>query len=122
MARILVVEDDVWSRVIVVDLLTRRGHEVIEAGDAASARAGFAKGPDLVLLDIQFPGGNGVDVLRELRATARGATLPVLALTASAMSGDRERLLQQGFTAYLSKPLDVRTFAATVESHLRGQP
>lgn len=118
MARILVVEDDEWSRRIVVDLLEMRGHDVIEALDYTSAREGFALGPELVLLDIQFPGGNGVDLLREMRATHR--VLPILALTASAMSGDRERFLEQGFTAYLSKPIDVKTFCATVEGFLVG--
>jgi len=120
MARILVVEDDEWSRRIVVDLLRMRGHEVIEALDDASARAGFAQGPALVLLDIQFPGGNGVDLLREIRNDAAFAKLPIVALTASAMSGDRERFLQQGFTAYMSKPIDVKGFCATVEAFLAG--
>lgn len=118
MARILVVEDDEWSRRIVVDLLQMRGHEVIEAADYTTARAGFAQGPALVLLDIQFPGGNGVDMLREMRPTF---DRPIIALTASAMSGDRERFLEQGFTAYLSKPIDVKTFCATIESFLTGE-
>jgi len=121
MARILVVRDDVLSRHLVRDLLERDArHEVIEAWDAASARAGMAEQPDLVLLDIQFPGGNGVELLRALRASGeRGAALPVIALTASAMSGDRERFLEQGFTGYLSKPLDVRSFLTTIEGYLR---
>lgn len=118
MARILVVEDDEWSRHIVVELLQRGGHEVIEGKDAATARAGLAQGPELVLLDIQFPGGNGIELLGEIRATPALATVPVIALTASAMSGDRERFLRHGFTAYVSKPLDVKTFCATVETFL----
>ena len=120
MARILVVEDDKWSRRIVVDLLQMRGHEVIESIDAASARAGLTQAPELVLLDIQFPGGNGLEILAEVRAEPSLATLPVIALTASAMSGDRERFLRQGFTAYMSKPIDVKTFGSTNESYLRG--
>lgn len=120
MALILVVEDDEWSRRIVVDLLQMRGHEVVEAMDAASARAGLSRSPELVLLDIQFPGGNGVQILAEVRAAAGLTELPVIALTASAMSGDRERFLRQGFTAYMSKPIDVKTFGPTVESYLRG--
>lgn len=120
MARILVVEDDKWSRRIVVDLLQMRGHEVIESIDAASARAGLTQAPELVLLDIQFPGGNGLEILAEVRAEPSLATLPVIALTASAMSGDRERFLRQGFTAYMSKPIDVKTFGSTIESYLRG--
>lgn len=118
-ARILIVEDDEWSRRIVVELLEMRGHEVLQAADAASARAALAQHPDLVLLDIQFPGGNGIELLGEVRASTALASLPVIALTASAMRGDRERFLKQGFTAYLSKPIDVKSFAATVESYLR---
>ena len=120
MARILVVEDDEWSRRIVVELLEMRGHEVVEARDAKTARAGLLRAPDLVLLDIQFPGGSGVEFLGEVRASSTLARLPVIALTASAMRGDRERFLRQGFTAYLSKPIDVKSFGSTVESYLGG--
>jgi CheY-like chemotaxis protein len=121
MARILVVEDDDWSRRIVVELLEMRGHEVVEASDAATARAGLTSEPDLVLLDIQFPGGNGIEFLGEVRANQALAKLPVIALTASAMRGDRERFLRQGFTAYLSKPIDVKSFGPTIESYLGGR-
>jgi CheY-like chemotaxis protein len=120
MARVLVVEDDEWSRRIVVELLELRGHEPIQAVDAASARVGLERRPDLVLLDIQFPGGSGVELIAEIRSDATLARLPVIALTASAMTGDRERFLREGFTAYMSKPIDVRSFAATIEHHLRG--
>lgn len=120
MARILVVEDDDWSRRIVVELLQMRGHEVLEAVDAPSARAALAQRPEIVLLDIQFPGGNGIELLGEIRASETLQALPVIALTASAMRGDRERFLRQGFTAYLSKPIDVKAFGSTVESYLRG--
>ena len=122
MARILVVEDDEWSRRIVVELLQMRGHDVIEAADASSAREGLTHAPELVLLDIQFPGGNGIDLLGEIRANTALAQLPVIALTASAMRGDRERFLRQGFTAYMSKPIDVKEFGTTVESYLRREP
>lgn len=120
MARILVVEDDEWSRRIVVELLEMHGHEAVQAVDAASARAALTQGPELVLLDIQFPGGSGEQLLAEVRASASFAELPVIALTASAMSGDRERFLRLGFTAYMSKPIDVRTFASTIDHYLRG--
>lgn len=121
MARILIVEDDEWSRRIVTEVLQRAGHEVIEAGDATTARAGLVQRPALVLLDIQFPGGNGEQLLSEIRRDASMATLPVIVLTASAMSGDRERFLRLGFTAYLSKPVDVRTFATTVAGYLAAE-
>ncbi len=122
MARILVVEDDEWSRRIVVDLLEMRGHEVLVAWDAASARSQLASSPALVLLDIQIPGGSGAGVLAEIRAMPQLGMVPVIALTASAMAGDRERFLRLGFTAYMSKPIDVRAFGPTVESYLETAP
>ena len=121
-AKILVVEDDAWSLRIVRELLEMRGHEVLVAGDVPAARAQLAHAPALVLLDIHIPGGGGELLLREIRATDATRALPVVALTASAMRGDRERFLRDGFTAYMSKPIDVATFGEKIEQLLRGPP
>lgn len=118
MAKILVVEDDPWSQRIVVELLEMRGHEVVAADSVAAARRALEHHPDLVLLDIQIPGGGGEALLREIRA--HDVTLPVIALTASGMSGDRERFIRQGFTGYLSKPIDVTSFGPTIEYYAKG--
>lgn len=118
MAVVLVVEDDPWSQEIVRELLERRGHQVVTACDVEDARARLGGAPDIVLLDIHIPGGGGELLLREIRASATGNVLPVVALTASAMSGDRERFLRQGFTGYMSKPIDARLFGEHVESYL----
>lgn len=115
MARVLVVEDDQWSQRIVTDLLEMRGHEVIMASSVSTARAALAQRPQIILLDIHIPGGGGEVLLREIRANAECATLPVIALTASAMTGDKERFLRLGFTAYLSKPIDIKMFGPTIE-------
>ena len=115
MARVLVVEDDLWSQRIVTDLLEMRGHEVIMANDVATARSGLSKAPQAVLLDIHIPGGGGELLLREIRSTTDRAKLPVIALTASAMTGDKERFLRLGFTAYMSKPIDIKVFGPTIE-------
>ncbi len=120
MAKILVVEDDPWSQRIVRDLLEMRGHDVIAVATVGDARAALSQQPHLVLLDIHIPGGGGETLLREIRAGAQ--PLPVIALTASAMAGDRERFLRAGFTAYLSKPIDVPTFGATIEHYLAAAP
>jgi CheY-like chemotaxis protein len=119
MAKVLVVEDDPWSQRIVRDLLEMRGHQVVVASDVDEARGQLPDVPDVVLLDIHVPGGGGELLLREIRERGNSA-LPVIALTASAMRGDRERFLRQGFTAYVSKPIDVQTFARTVEDLARG--
>jgi CheY-like chemotaxis protein len=121
MAKILVVEDDPWSQRIVVELLEMRGHDVLAANSVATARAQLANAPHIVLLDINIPGGGGELLLREIRASVAWAGLPVIALTASAMTGDRERFLRQGFTAYMSKPIDVKSFGPTVEHYVRGR-
>ena len=120
MARILVVEDDPWSQRIVCDLLEMRGHDVLIADAVDTARDQLANAPELVLLDIHIPGGGGEALLREIRA--QYATLPVIALTASAMAGDRERFLRQGFTSYMSKPIDVRSFCDTIEHYTQARP
>ena len=120
MAKVLVVEDDPWSQRIVVELLEMRGHDVLAADSVDSARAQLANGPHIVLLDINIPGGGGELLLREIRSTSAYAGLPVIALTASAMTGDRERFLRQGFNAYMSKPIDVKSFGTTVEHFVRG--
>jgi CheY-like chemotaxis protein len=122
MAHVLVVDDDPWSRHIVMRLLERRGHRVEAAADMREARAQLAQTQaelELVLLDINLPGGSGELLLQEIRA--RDRALPVIAVTASAMSGDRERFLRLGFTAYLSKPIDVRSFADTVEQYMEAR-
>lgn len=120
MMRVLVVDDDPWCRRIAERVLVRRGHVVTTAVDLRDARARLAAMFDLVLLDINLPGGSGDVLLHELRA--RGEAVPVVAVTASAMAGDRERFLRQGFTAYFSKPIDVRTFGAQLEQLARGNP
>lgn len=118
MGRILVVEDDPWSRRIVCDLLEMRGHEVLSASGVSEGRTLLAERPDVVLLDIHIPGGGGELLLREIRADETFGTLPVIAFTASAMHGDRERFLRIGFTSYLSKPIDVASFGVAIEKHL----
>ncbi len=118
MGRILIVEDDPWSRRIVCDLLEMRGHEVLTASGVAEARTLLARSPDVVLLDIHIPGGGGEVLLREIRANAALEKLPVIAFTASVMHGDRERFLRLGFTSYLSKPIDVPSFGPAIEQHL----
>lgn len=117
--RILVVEDHPLNFKLVRDILEFRGHQVEGAASVAEARAALDRArPDLVLLDIEIPGGGGVAVLVHIRATPALSDLPVIALTALAMEGDRERLLAAGFDGYLSKPIDTREFGPIVESFL----
>jgi CheY-like chemotaxis protein len=120
MAKILVVEDDPMSQRIVCELLEMRGHEVVAADNVINARAQLAAGlPQAILLDIHIPGGGGEAFLREIRGSEAMANVPVIALTAAAGFGERERFLRQGFTAYLSKPIDMKSFGPTIEYYVQ---
>jgi len=119
-ATVLVVEDNALNRKLVRDVLGHAGYRVLEAADAeqgiATARA---ERPDLVLMDIQLPGVDGIEALRRLRADEATAGIPVAALTAQAMKDDRERFLAAGFDGYLEKPVDVRALPEQVEALLK---
>lgn len=122
MARILVVDDDARNLRLAVTVLEQAGHEVLSAlGGAQGIDAALAHAPDLVLMDVQMPGMDGIAVLRHLRAEPRTATLKVVTLTALAMMGDRERLLAEGFDGYLEKPIRYKDFLARVAALLEGR-
>jgi CheY-like chemotaxis protein len=119
--KIAVVEDNADNRLLVQAILEGE-YEIQEYEDGPTALTGLRDdAPDLVLLDISLPGMDGVEVLRELRADAELGRLPVVALTAHAMTGDRERYLALGFDAYLSKPiLDDDLLLRTIQEQLHG--
>jgi CheY-like chemotaxis protein len=119
--KILIVEDSPDNMRLFRTVLTMRGHEVVglPGGDGLLETLERDR-PELVLMDIQLPGKDGFTLLSELRASDdRG--LAVLALTAHAMSGDRERALAAGFDGYITKPIDIRAFPAQVERALAGE-
>ncbi|MGA8160296.1 MAG: response regulator [Acidobacteriaceae bacterium] len=119
-AVILIADDRASSRELLRTVLQRAGYEVLEAEDGEQALAQARSGhPDLVLLDLQMPGLDGFGVLAELRGDPRFKDLPILALTASAMRGDREKILEAGFTEYLAKPAGPDTLRETVARLLR---
>src|SRR6185436_2865284 len=120
-AQILVVEDNERNMRLFCDVLQASGYRTLEArtGESAVALA-IDHGPDLVLMDIQLPDIDGVEALGRLRADERSASLPVLALTAQAMEGDRERFLAAGFDGYLSKPVNIADFITTVKRYCEG--
>jgi two-component system, cell cycle response regulator DivK len=116
--QILVVEDNERNMRLFCDVLQASGYRTLEASTGESAvEVALEHLPDLVLMDIQLPDIDGVEALARLRADERSASLQVLALTAQAMEGDRERFLAAGFDGYLSKPVDITEFVATVKRY-----
>jgi two-component system cell cycle response regulator DivK len=120
--QILVVEDNEKNMKLFRDVLQVTGYRILEATTGARAvELATEHGPDLVLMDIQLPDTDGVEALGRLRADERTASIPVLALTAQAMQGDRERFLAAGFDGYLSKPVRILELVATVRQHCDGR-
>jgi signal transduction histidine kinase/AmiR/NasT family two-component response regulator len=112
---VLVVDDDTANRLLAAEILQAKGLTAIEADSGQAALDSVRENrPDAILLDIQMPVMDGLTVLQRLRQNPNTAEVPVIALTAHAMKGDREALLAQGFTEYLSKPIDVAAFAEAV--------
>jgi two-component system, cell cycle response regulator DivK len=119
--KILIVEDSPDNMKLFRTLLTLKGYEVAGLTEGDGLVAAIENGsPDLVLMDIQLPGKDGFALLREIRSSPFG-TVRVIALTAHAMTGDRERALQAGFDGYITKPIDVRTFPEQVQRALQGE-
>ena len=120
--RILVVEDNEKSMKLFRDVLQATGYRTLEASRAEDGvELAAAQLPALVLMDVQLPGIDGVEGLAWLRRDERTAAIPVIALTAQAMHGDRERFLAAGFDAYLSKPVDIVELLRTVEELLERE-
>jgi CheY-like chemotaxis protein len=120
---ILVVEDNEKNRKLVRDLLTVKGFTVLETetGEEALALA-RARLPALVLMDIQLPGIDGIETLRRLRADPATAAIPIVAVTASAMMHDRQKILAAGFDGYQAKPISLRPFLELVREVLDRPP
>ena len=121
MSTILIVEDDTRNMKLVRDVMNANGYSTLEAttGEEGVALA-MAHRPDLVLMDIQLPGINGITAFRELRADPTTATIPVVAFTASVTPADRRRITEAGFCGLVSKPIELKEFLATLKRLLEG--
>ncbi len=117
---ILIVEDNPLNLELVTDLLTLEGYSIRQARTAEEGlRLARAEPPGLILMDLRLPGIDGYAALRALRADPHTSRVPIVALTAQAMSGDEAAALAAGFDAYIAKPIDARTFAKTVARALK---
>ena len=118
MARILIVEDSPDNMKLFRTILSLKGHEVMGlTGGEGLLQAIEEHAPDLVLMDIQLPGRDGFALLQEIRKSP-SAGVRIIALTAHAMTGDRERALDAGFDGYITKPIDIRGFPEQVQRAL----
>jgi two-component system, cell cycle response regulator DivK len=120
MIKVLVAEDNAVNRELLRELLESRGYNVMEACDGQEALQMLEQThPDILLLDIGMPVLDGFAVIRQIRKNPSYATLPVLAVTAYAMRGDRENVLNSGFDGYLSKPINARDLGNELERLLQ---
>lgn len=120
-ALILVVEDQPANMLLARAALERAGFQVIAAGDAGEARLRLRENmPDLILMDIGLPGQDGLSLTRELKSEAETVDIPIVALTAHAMSTDRERARAAGCDGYMSKPFSPRQLVDMVSGVLHG--
>ena len=118
---ILVVEDNERNLKLLRDVLEYAGYDVRVARTAEDGISlAASEPPDLVLMDLQLPGIDGMEALRRLRESPRTADIPVVAVTAQAMKQDRERALEAGFNGYIEKPISVRAFPDQVRRFLSG--
>ncbi|HEY2817578.1 MAG TPA: response regulator [Casimicrobiaceae bacterium] len=119
MSVILIIEDNDKNLKLVRDVLQVKGYTTLEAGTAEDGiKLAGERRPDLILMDIQLPGMNGIDALRVLRADAATAAIPVIAVTASVMQQDRTLITDAGFDGYVGKPINLKEFLDAVRDTL----
>jgi two-component system, cell cycle response regulator DivK len=118
--RILYIEDYPDNRLLIRRVLMAEGYEVIEAADAQEAlQQALANPPDLILMDINLPEVDGYTLTARIRATPKLAHIPVIALTANVMKGDRERVLEAGCDGYIQKPVDIDQLPVQISRYLK---
>ena len=121
MSTILIVEDNEKNMKLVRDILRHQGHGTLEAGTGADGvRLAVERRPDLVLMDIQLPDIDGIEALRRIRAEASLDAVPVLAVSASVMPDDQQKIISSGFDAFITKPINLKQFVETVQRFLQN--
>ncbi|HWH81156.1 MAG TPA: response regulator [Burkholderiaceae bacterium] len=119
MSTILIVEDNEKNMKLVRDILQHQGHTTLEAATGADGvRLALAQRPDLVLMDIQLPDIDGISALREIRRDRALDAMPVLAVSASVMPDEQQKVVTSGFDAFITKPINLKQFRETVQRFL----
>ena len=122
MSLILIVEDNEKNMKLVRDVLQAKGYATLEAVTGEDGvRLAAERTPDLILMDIQLPGINGIEALRQLRARPETAGIPAIAVTASVMQQDRKQITEAGFDAYIGKPINLKEFLQSVREMLEAR-
>lgn len=122
MKKVLVVEDNEKNLYLISFILEKMGHRVIAARTGEEGvELALREQPDLVLMDIQLPGINGLETTRRIRGAEKGADVPIIALTSYALVGDREQVLSAGCTGYIEKPINPETIMGEIDKYLSGK-
>jgi two-component system, cell cycle response regulator DivK len=118
---ILIIEDNEKNRKLVRDVLQTKGHKTIESETAEEGlKLAIEKSPNLILMDIQLPGMDGITALKQLRTEPKTKSIPVIAITASAMTYNRVTMLAEGFDGYQTKPISLKDFLSEVQRVLES--
>jgi len=119
---ILIIEDNEKNRKLVRDVLQVKGYKTIESETAEDGlKLALAQSPALILMDIQLPGMDGISALKQLRADLKTKSIPVIAITASAMTYNRQTMLAEGFDGYQTKPISLKDFLGEIERVLAAR-
>ena len=118
--KILVVEDNPMNQILAREILTANGYDVVEANTGSDAiKKVMAERPDIILMDLNLPEMDGITATKILKSDDNYRDIPIIALTASAMKGEVERILAEGFDGYISKPIEVKKFIKDIFSYIR---
>lgn len=118
--KVLVVEDNPMNQILAREILTANGYDVVEANTGSDAiKKVMAERPDIILMDLNLPEMDGITATRILKSDDTHKNIPVIALTASAMKGEVERILAEGFDGYISKPIEMKKFIKDISSYIR---
>ena len=121
MSTVLIIEDNEKNMKLARDVLQAKGYKTLEAVTGEEGvKLAIAHVPDLVLMDIQLPGINGIEAFKQIRADTKTARVPVIALTASVTPTDRSAISAAGFDAFVSKPINLKEFVETVRRLVEG--
>ncbi|MCR4292659.1 MAG: response regulator [Candidatus Kuenenia sp.] len=119
---VMVVEDNEKNRKLIRVVLKAKGYNVIEATTGEEALSLLKEQrPDIILMDIQLPGIDGLTLIRQIKADVDKKDIPIIAVTAHAMKGDEQKILDTGCDAYMSKPIDTRELPLTIEKYLKNK-